>query len=650
MNDQDKSSFQQWLQDSYLSPQLKSSIQATQEAISMGGEIVGNISTVIGIFGAVIKLVEFLSFEKPAADPLQKLANIVVQVDTTLRSLAAWNANANWTTVLAELSTTSTAVRDFLLQTGVSVSSRPGLLSDSDRVRVYDELIQPTRGVRNALLAPPENGPSNFQESLFFRAGYLFPLGEAAFVPMDPVALGISDLPIATPPLTWIGKESAGALIWDYRRALPQIIRTITQLILCFRIYDPAFRTTRRFNEEIKDVVRDLDIFAARWLQCLAWTHDLPLEPPEYQDSDLPESVAPCAIDTRSGATVSLDWGPAYFQSMPGEPEYSRRRLAFARKLLLYSGFKDFRAWTHQIRDLATLPTKTESIGSEVRISGGRTLVKMTKLTVGGQERTVKIHHVDWLVSIGLTVQPQVAPYDYAHDRAIQYEFFLESYESLSDTGEPQTRIQRTRLTPGIDQRQTITCNSPEAWVPAEDDGTYSDERTPHTSLRPTLRNSSSDTQQHPVNKLLSDFRSLTHTPEEGGAKAEDASAIHDHISNRFLKTLAEFSALMAGRTVVMSPPTITAVNAQRRNVRIACSLEFGPTADLRQGIASFRAWNLDGEDANVGALYFVIEEIPPKDRHSRIRTMFALPLNPTEIWFAAFSRTGPREHLIPIG
>ena len=648
MNSQDQSSFQQWLQESYLSEDLKNSIRATQEAIQIGGEIVSNVSTVIGIFGAIVKLVEVLSFERSGPDELQKLANIVVRVETTLRSLAAWNAAASWTTMLAELSATTTLISDFLVGTGISVSpgpglpSRPGLLSDADRLRALDHLIQPLRNVRDALLAPTENGVSNFQESLFFKAQYLFPLSESAFEPVDPVALGVPNLPGGVPPLTWIGHDTEGALIWDYRYALPHIVRTVTQLIICFRIYDPAFRTTRRFNVEIDQLVGDLDIFAARWLQCLAWTKNLPLEPPEYKDSDVPESVAPMAIDTRSRAAVSYDSPSAYFQSMPGEPEYSRRRLDLARKLLLYSGFVDFRAWTEQIRKLTTLPTKTESIGSDVRISGGRTLVKKTTLAVQGGQRVVKIQHADWLVSIDLTVQPQIAPYDYAHGRPIHYEFFLESYESMSDEGAPQSQIDRIHLAPGQDQRQTIKCNSPEIWVPGEDDGTYGDERTPHTQLRQTL-NPSSKVPAHPVNALLTDFRALAPTTDEGETRIADTS----RISNRFLSRFAEFSKLMVGSTVVMNPPPMTVVNAQRKPITIGCSLEFGPTGDLRQGIASFRAWNLDGEDSNVGALFLVIEETPPFE-HKPIPTRFALPLNPTEIWFAAFSRTGPREKLIP--
>ena len=74
----------------------------------------------------------------------------------------------------------------------------------------------------------------------------------------------------------------------------------------------------------------------------------------------------------------------------------------------------------------------------------------------------------------------------------------------------------------------------------------------------------------------------------------------------------------------------------------IACSLWFGPSDNIEDGIAEFRAWNLSGEDVNVGALYLVVHEKPPLDPEVRIKSFIPVPINPTEYWYAAYSRTGP--------
>jgi hypothetical protein len=46
--------------------------------------------------------------------------------------------------------------------------------------------------------------------------------------------------------------------------------------------------------------------------------------------------------------------------------------------------------------------------------------------------------------------------------------------------------------------------------------------------------------------------------------------------------------------------------------------------------------------------LYLVVEEKPPLDPTVRIRTYLPVPINPTKMWYAAYSRTG--RQFVPAG
>ena len=163
-------------------------------------------------------------------------------------------------------------------------------------------------------------------------------------------ALGVVGLPNMDPVE---GMEvPKDALVWDYRRALAHILRALVQLVACWKVYDPAFRTTRRFEDDINEIADSLHIFAARWVECIYWSNDYPVDP-NYEPGDFPGAACPTAFDSR--ARIFVFFGTEHpevdhWTDMPADPEYSQRRLEYAQKILTYSGFNDFRDWADQFR------------------------------------------------------------------------------------------------------------------------------------------------------------------------------------------------------------------------------------------------------------------------------------------------------------
>src|SRR5262249_61715799 len=164
--------------------------------------------------------------------------------------------------------------------------------------------------------------------------------------------------------------------------------------------------------------IRDLDIFAARWLKCIVWTKNLPLDP-TFPDSDYPGYQAPLAYDSRARLFVSLlTEHPeiTYGTPVPSEPEFSSRRLEYAKKVLVFSGFNDFRAWIDQLRELLKVPILSESITVDSRSLRLRKFIGASTGRRAGITLSTKRYHVDWLVTIDLNIQPQTPPYDYARN------------------------------------------------------------------------------------------------------------------------------------------------------------------------------------------------------------------------------------------
>jgi hypothetical protein len=197
--------------------------------------------------------------------------------------------------------------------------------------------------------------------------------------------------------------------------------------------------------------------------------------------------------------------------------------------------------------------------------------------------------------------------------------------------------------------------------VPAEDDGSFGEGSDIPTSkfLPPTVgidRPSNIS-----IADALQDVAGLAHPAENSGGRFAGVSAIGSAVSasdaveeqqrtaepvdlaNCFLNDLAKVAVVLGNKDVVNGPPgKAAALNQRETETTIGCSLSFGPQDDIEDGIVQFRAWNLSGQDVNVGALYLVVHEKPPLDPEVRIKTFIPVPINPTEYWYAAYSRTSP--------
>ena len=641
MNSQEKIDFEKWIKGSYLPTEVKAVLSTAADVVSAAAALMGGIVTIVGIVDAIQKLAEFLEFNTQKPDRLQIIVEMVQRIETKLDALIDWDTNAHWTDTLGPLGTASQTLREFIARTNVAVGPRPELLLDSERERLLKDVINPLRDGRFKLLPPPEHGAPAYQQS-FFRTSYPTDSaysGWAVLLPehkyeerVDAAELGVSGLPTVE-PIAWLGGLREGLLVWDPRRALPHILRLVGDLIVALRVTDPAFRTTQRFREEILAIVRALDIMAARWLSGINWTHMPPLDP-NFPDSDFSEQLAPVAYDSRSRLYVSHGsehpetdrWRP-----MPEGETFRRLRLEYARKVLAYSGFNDFRRWIDHLRAMAELPAESESVQPVSRLFGLREFIGATTLQTPTATLPAKRFHVDWTATIDLSLQAQRPPYDYARGLPIHYAFFLESYDRAGVGGDPpQGPIQQVAIASNQEHIVTMRVSSPTVEVAAEDDGTFGNtsgiQLPPPEFFKPVGRAAQSQP------------KSLHDAIVDAGAVLRHRPDLDDHPStNRALEVLGRRSADLFG-FVDESPAHSHLVGGVRTTATFGYL--FDTHGDLRDGRATFRAWTLK-DQPNTGALYLVVEETPPRDAARRIRTLIPVYLNGQEVWYPGFSRRG---------
>jgi hypothetical protein len=686
---EERADFESWLAGNFLPPQFKEALAKTQDIIATAGKIVGDVSSVVGIFAALIEVIGLLS--GPGRDRLDQLAEEIQHTEQLAYSGLKWNIDAHWADVEALAAPASTLLSEFLAPTVPSAGARPGLLTDSQRAQLETEVLARFRQVlatflpqapENIYEIPPYQQVAHEPTTAPDELAALFPEHEYE-ERINPATFGITDLPDDVRPVEWLGSTPHGSLVWDYRRSLLHIIRTLTQIVTTFKLIDPAFRVTGRYSDEIEKITASLKVLAARWVQCISWTHDLPMSH-EYPDSDYPEVQAPAAYESRSMVFVS-HWTEHpevhVFRPVPQEPEFSQRRLEYARKVLAFCGFNSFHEWIHRFEKLATPPPVDESITSRAEIVGVRRLEGMS--TYGSHRRTVKRYHVDWDVKYHLGLQPQIQPYDYALGGGqprlpIEYRFFLESYQRAAVLGdEPQGLIQQRALAKGLNQLVSLRVFSPDILVPTEDDGSFGDSpnrlrlnykdpagaASAHASISDLAQGFATDYaaggaagDHESISELVQSLaqlgpsRAYTRDPtasDHHTTAAETEAASDDErdsyeVANHELSSLATIGHALVSRDVVAEPPPKAEyLGGHEVEVTIGCSLDFGPTGDIQGGIATFHAWTLNGATANVGALYFAIESRP--FRQPAIKTRLFVPLNPTEYWYAAYSRIGPR-------
>ena len=268
--EEEAAGFTKWLAASYLPPEVKSALADGREPVGKATEIVAGITSIVGMVGAVINLIELLGFSDSGRDPLQYIANEIRNIENLLISTYQHTIDAEWNAALAQLTTAAQALDDYLSDSNAATADRRGLIDDTGRNAMQARVIDATRNVVNQILPPEGGGPPTFQEVLNNpELQYAVDWVPQYYERLDAAALGVTGLPSV--PLIDDLTLPKNATLWDYRRSLPYVIHAVTQLISSYRVFDPAFRTTRRFHEDLVTVVRSLDVLAANWFACLCW-------------------------------------------------------------------------------------------------------------------------------------------------------------------------------------------------------------------------------------------------------------------------------------------------------------------------------------------------------------------------------------------
>jgi hypothetical protein len=278
-------------------------------------------------------------------------------------------------------------------------------------------------------------------------------------------------------------------------------------------------------------------------------------------------------------------------------------------------------------------------------IAPPRSFVRKGTVQRGGRQQIVKFYHVDWIIDVKLTLQPQNPPYDYAAGHAIKYEFFLESYSDNPKTAAypPRHLLQRIGpLSARSNNRITMLVQNPDLYIAAEDDGTYGD---PSVMWHKTLLNTRVPTSQPSPQFTPVNDRSTAISKLNGLLKAAGDEGTKGDLGNKTLNVVMQAANILGGKEWASEPPTTQFQFEQGKPTKctFGYSLGFPPKGQIRDGATSFQCWNIDNQTVNVGALYLVVEEIPPGADGTRIKTAVMLPLNPTEIWYPGYNFRDPQ-------
>jgi hypothetical protein len=197
---QERADFENWLAGDFLPPQFKEALAKTQDIIATAGNIVGDVSTVVGIFAALIKVIGLLS--GPGRDRLDQLAEEIQHTEQLAYSSLKWNMDAHWADVEALAAPASTLLAEFLAPTVPTAGARPGLLTDSQRAQLETEVLAKFRQVLATFLP---HAPENIYEIPPYQQVAYEPTTApdelAAFFPeheyeerINPATFGITDL------------------------------------------------------------------------------------------------------------------------------------------------------------------------------------------------------------------------------------------------------------------------------------------------------------------------------------------------------------------------------------------------------------------------------------------------------------------------
>jgi hypothetical protein len=237
---------------------------------------------------------------------------------------------------------------------------------------------------------------------------------------------------------------------WDYTPYIGAIFDITSVLLSFYKALDPAYRTTRQFESEIRELADGLQTFGDMMVKHILWTR-------EWQGTDILAypmvSGWPVgAVDACSGASVftknwnvgveSIQIGPLSWYNPPTVTN-EEKCLELAAKhrhldwltVVNASGAPKVLQMAAIIKELATVPSSSETVETSIRKLAKRSFVennqRKTPATLGCDQVTftTAINHVQREIKVIATLQSKRDQQSYA----IPYTFAVESYPTSFD-------------------------------------------------------------------------------------------------------------------------------------------------------------------------------------------------------------------------
>ena len=335
-----------------------------KERIKDGVALMGTATTILegdfsitSLYGAAFNLAKALLItpNTTGVGLFSVLAGQLVKIDTHLSILVQWATSVDWNNLKTELDTAETIMGGFIKGDTSTVGPRPELLVDADRIRLVDNVISRIYKVRFAVLPNETEDPVGENWEAHHLNSHIYQMRSSIseyatntlsirfYDRVDHAQVGLPPLPAGQEMTIWTGDAH---MMWDAQRALPHIMRAVTQLVVAYRLVDPALRTTGRFKEELQMIITSLEVLAARWASLILWSKKRPFE--GNLDSEFLGNDHPLAWDTRSGVGACRNNEanpPSLGIPMLNEPDYSRKQLEYGNTVVTVTGLRNFVEW-----------------------------------------------------------------------------------------------------------------------------------------------------------------------------------------------------------------------------------------------------------------------------------------------------------------
>lgn len=435
------------------------STQAT-EIISACIGIAVEFASVVGTVGALVELVSKLAEifgggGGGEADALNKIYQLVQQINTNLNGLGQQQTvdkviEYGWANVGSAGDELNVYLKS---QHPNKTQLRTPYLDDLRKSRAT--LLDPTYQRAPFLAGIFDNQPWSWDMSWLQQCPLPPPKN-----PPDPT------IPPPIPPTEDLKVLGDGNWRWDYAPYVGAVAAVANLLLSYYKALDPAFRTTRQFENELNELADGLQLFGNQMAQHILWTREWTYA--DQYSMPMASGWPVGAVDACNGASAMVSRWKEGVNSVPGPlDDYYHpptvlnvdESLARARKARQINWLTVFNAsgapkvlqYAAIAREVATPPRTSETVRIETSHTAHRKFVETVKhktpwfLGCGQDEFDADEYHVQRAVLVHATTQPQ-RDQDYY---AIPYKFYLESWptilaEGSELSGYPMYRVEIT--------------------------------------------------------------------------------------------------------------------------------------------------------------------------------------------------------------